>query len=47
MKLDVETQKATIVASLKTWIGNGALVVVEGEDEQRKKRSFVEVGSAE
>jgi hypothetical protein len=29
---------------LKTWIGNGALVVVEGEDEQRKKRSFVEVG---
>ena len=45
MKLDVETHKAKIVALLKTWIGNGALVVVEGEDEQRKKRSFVEVGS--
>jgi hypothetical protein len=44
MKLDVETHKAKIVALLKTWIGNGALVVVEGEDEQRKKRSFVEVG---
>jgi hypothetical protein len=45
MKLDVETHKAKIVALLKTWIGNGALVVVEGEDEQRKKRSFVEIGS--
>src|SRR5271163_1066245 len=45
MKLDVETHKAKIVALLKTWIGDGALVVVKGEDEQRKKRSFVEVGS--
>jgi hypothetical protein len=45
MKLDVETHKAKIVALLKTWIGNGALVVVEGEDEQRKKRRFVEVAS--
>src|SRR5277367_395764 len=44
MKLDVETHKAKIVALLKTWIGNGALVGVEGEDEQRKKLSFVEVG---
>ena len=45
MKLDVETHKAKIVALLKTWIENGALVVVEGKDERRKKRSFVEVGS--
>jgi hypothetical protein len=26
---------------LKTWIRNGALVVVEGEDEQRKPRRFI------
>ena len=45
MKLDAETDKAKIVALLKTWIESGALVVVEGEDEQRKRRQFVEVGS--
>ena len=45
MKLDAEADKAKIVALLKTWIESGALVVVEGEDEQRKKRAFVEVGS--
>ena len=44
MKLDVETHKAKIVALLKTWIGNGALVVVEGEDEKRMTRKFIEVG---
>ena len=45
MELDVETHKAKIVALLKTWIGNGALVVVEGEDDRREKRKFVEVGT--
>jgi hypothetical protein len=45
MKLDAEADKAKIIALLKIWIESGALVVVEGEDEQRKKRSFVEVGS--
>ena len=40
MKLDVETHKAKIVALLKTWIGNGALVVVEGEDETAQKAQF-------
>jgi hypothetical protein len=45
LHLDVETDRAKIVALLKTWIATGALVAVEGEDEQRKKRSFVEVGS--
>ena len=49
MGLDVanKAHKAKIAGMLKTWIKNGSLVVVEGEDEQRKKRSFVEVGSAE
>ena len=45
MKLDVETHKAKIVALLKTWIGNGTLVVVEGEDDRREKRKFVQVGT--
>jgi hypothetical protein len=44
LKLDVETQKAKIVALLKAWVESGALVVVEGEDEQRKTRRFIEVG---
>ena len=43
MKLDAEADKAKICALLKTWIESGALAVVEGEDEQRKKRRFVEV----
>jgi hypothetical protein len=46
LKLDAEADKAKIVALLKIWIESGALIVVEGEDEQRKKRNFVEVGSA-
>ena len=45
MKLDVETHKAKIVTLLKTLIGNGALVVVEGEDDRREKRKFVRVGT--
>ena len=30
---------------IKTWVKNGALVVVEGQDERRKTKSFVEVGT--
>jgi hypothetical protein len=41
-----KAHKAKIAGLLKTWIANGALVVAEGQDEQRKKRSFVEVGTA-
>lgn len=46
MKLDVEADKAKITGLLKTWIGTGALVIAECEDEQRKKRSFIEVGTS-
>jgi hypothetical protein len=48
MGLDVanKAHKAKIAGLLKTWIANGMLVVVEGEDGQRKKRLFVEVGTA-
>ena len=30
---------------LKTWIQNGMFVVVEGLDEKREKRSYIEVGT--
>lgn len=36
--------KRRILAVLKTWFASGALVVVEGLDERRNPRSFVEVG---
>jgi len=29
---------------LKTWVENGALVSVEGTDEKRNKRMFIEAG---
>lgn len=36
--------RAKIKAVLKAWIANGMFVVVEGLDDKREKRSFVEVG---
>ena len=36
--------RAKIASLLKTWIKTGALVIAEGQDEQRKRRSFIEVG---
>ena len=36
--------RARIITLLKTWIKSGALKVVERPDEQRKPRTFVEVG---
>ena len=36
--------KARVKAMLKTWIGTGMFVVVEGADEKRNKRSFIEIG---
>ena len=46
MHLDAgeKKDKAKIIRLLKTWIATGMFVVVEGEDDSRKKRSFVEVG---
>ncbi|MFB0493628.1 hypothetical protein ABIE45_006284 [Methylobacterium sp. OAE515] len=43
IELDV-AGKARVKAMLKTWIGTGMLVVVEGLYEKRNKRSFIEVG---
>jgi hypothetical protein len=35
-----------IAALLKTWIANGMFVVVEGLDDKREKRDFIEVGTS-
>ena len=44
--LDCENKRdqTRIKAVLKTWLDNGALVVVEGRDDAGKRRPFVEVG---
>ena len=46
MSLDVGTKahKTKITGLIKMWLGTGMLVTVEGEDEKRMKRTFVEVG---
>jgi AAA domain len=46
LNLDAKNKahRAKIAALLKTWIGNGMFVVVEGLDAKREKRDFIEVG---
>jgi AAA domain len=39
-----KAHRAKISSLLKTWIANGMLLVVEGVDAKREKRSFIEVG---
>lgn len=39
------SDKAKVKALLKTWIANGALVVVERKDHRSEVRKFIEVGS--
>jgi hypothetical protein len=48
MGLDVanKANKAKIAGLLKTWIENGMLVVVDGLDDSRRTRSFIEVGTS-
>ena len=48
LKLDPadKAQKEKIKRVLKSWVANGMFVVVEGTDEKRNKRQFVEVGEA-
>ncbi len=48
MGLDItnKVEKAKVIRALKTWIATGMFVLVEGEDEKRNKRTFVEVGQA-
>lgn len=44
LDIDAENSRKRISALLKDWIGNGALKIVEREDDERHKRKFVEVG---
>jgi hypothetical protein len=44
LEYDVESSRRRISGLLKDWIKNGALKIVEREDEQRHNRKFVEVG---
>jgi hypothetical protein len=44
LNLDLESEKKRIAAMVKTWVKNGVLVEVRGEDENRKKKTFIKVG---
>lgn len=46
MGLDITNkgQKAKVLGYIKTWLATGMFVTVEGEDDRRNKRTFVEVG---
>ena len=46
--LDVSDKrdKAKMAGLIRIWLKSGALVTVEGEDEKRNKRTFVEKGDA-
>jgi hypothetical protein len=46
LKLDIEDKavRNKIKGLLKIWIANGMFVVVDGKDEKRETRSYVEVG---
>jgi hypothetical protein len=46
LKLDVNNKehKSKIIRLLKTWTANGMFSVVDGLDDQRRERSFIEVG---
>ena len=48
LRLDLSTKahKAKVAGLLATWIKTGMLVVVEGQDDKRRPRQFVEVGTA-
>ncbi len=47
LKIDATSKahKAKIAGLLKTWISTGMLIVVEGLDDARRPRSFIEVGT--
>ena len=45
LDLDSKAGKAKVKGALKIWITNGMFREVEGEDEKRKKKTFIEVGT--
>jgi hypothetical protein len=47
LDVEVPADKAKIVGLIKGWLSAGSLMVVEGYDEQRRSREFVQVCDAE
>ena len=47
MKLDMTNRahKAKVVGLIKVWLSTGMLATVEGEDDKRMKRTYIEVGA--
>ena len=43
LKLTVKQDRARVAQLIKTWLGTGALVKVEKQDDRRKMKVFVEV----
>jgi hypothetical protein len=43
LDLEVKAEKARVTGMLKAWLAAGSLVVVEGVDEKRNSRKFIEV----
>jgi len=43
--LDPKADKTKIAALLKAWVASGMLVTVDGLDDRRERRSFIEVGT--
>ncbi|RXG91565.1 recombinase RecA [Bradyrhizobium zhanjiangense] len=47
LDLDKKSDKAKVATLIKGWLDNGSLMVVDGFDEQRRPRQFVQVCDAE
>ena len=43
LNLDCKADKSKVVGILKAWLASGSLIVVEGKDEKRETKKFVEV----
>ncbi|BBC00110.1 AAA family ATPase [Bradyrhizobium elkanii] len=43
LNVDNKADKAKIASMLKIWLASGSLIIVEGQDEKRETRKFVEV----
>jgi hypothetical protein len=43
LKLTLKQERARVAQMIKTWLGTGALVKVEKQDDRRRNRVFVEV----
>jgi len=45
LDITLPQHKAKVLGLIKTWLTAGMLIIVEGEDDKRNKRNFVEVGA--